>query len=361
MRLTGQSAINDEQFGTLSKGAGWNAIGTAAAVLLILWLALRSARIVGAVVITLMIGLVVTAAAGLLLVGAFNLISVAFAVLFVGLGADFGIQFGVRYRSERHEVDVVGPALRGAAAKAGSALALAACGVTAGFFSFLPTDYRGISELGEVAGVGMIIAFAATMTVLPALISLLQPRGEPERMGYAFLAPVDDFLGRHRIGVVVVTLAVVLAGTPLLAWLRFDFNPMHLQDPSGEAVRTYRELARDPSTGVAAVDAAASSLAAARDLAQRVAALPSVQSVRTVDALVPADQPPKLAAIQRAATTLLPALEPAHPAPPPTDAEDVGAIRAAAAALPHDGVGDRLRPLLTELAAAAPGDACPRE
>ena len=113
LRLTGQAPVNDEQFATLSNGAALNGIGTAVAVLAILWLALRSGRIVLAVVLNLIAGLVMTAAAGLITVGAFNLISIAFAVLFVGLGADFGIQFGVRYRAERHEHDDVQQALSG--------------------------------------------------------------------------------------------------------------------------------------------------------------------------------------------------------------------------------------------------------
>ena len=46
LRLTGQAPVNDEQFATLSNGAALNGVGTAAAVLLILWLALRSGRIV---------------------------------------------------------------------------------------------------------------------------------------------------------------------------------------------------------------------------------------------------------------------------------------------------------------------------
>ena len=354
LRLTGQAPVNDEQFATLSSGAALNGIGTALAVLFILWLALRSGRIVLAVVLNLVAGLAITAAAGLLTVGAFNLISVAFAVLFVGLGADFGIQFGVRYRSERHETDEVRAALRSAATKAGSALALAAAGVTAGFFSFLPTDYKGVSELGQIAGQGMVIAFVLTLTLLPALLSVLRPPGEPERLGYAFLAPVDLFLGRHRILVVAATLGVVLAGSPLLAYLRFDFDPMHLQDPSGEAVRTYRDLGRDPSTGVAAVDAATPSLADARTLAQRLAALPEVQSTRTIDVLIPTDQAPKRDAIRRAAETLQPALNPPQTRPAPTDAETVAAIRAAAAALPTGPDEDRLKPLLTRLADADP-------
>ena len=81
------------------------------------------------------------------MVGALNMISVAFAVLFVGLGVDFAIQFSVRYRAERHDVPKFF-ALTKAAEKIGVPLTLAAAAVAAGFLSFLPTDYRGVSELG---------------------------------------------------------------------------------------------------------------------------------------------------------------------------------------------------------------------
>ena len=94
------------------------------------------------------------------MVGALNLISVSFAVLFVGIGVDFGIQFSVRYRAERHqESGSRHGAVRSAAAHVGAPLTLAAAATAAGFFSFLPTDYRGVSELGLIAGVGMLIAF----------------------------------------------------------------------------------------------------------------------------------------------------------------------------------------------------------
>ena len=354
LALTGQAAINDDQFSTLSNGAALNGVGTAAAVLLILWLALRSGRIVLAVVLNLVAGLVITAAAGLLMLGAFNLLSIAFAVLFVGLGADFGIQFAVRYRSERHETQDTGVALRGAAAKVGGALALAAAGVTAGFFSFWPTNYRGVSELGQIAGTGMLIAFASTITLLPALLAVLKSPGEPERLGYAFLAPVDDFLGRHRKAVVICTLGTVLAGAPLLTRLHFDFNPMHLQDPDAQAVQTYRDLGRDPDTGVAAVDTAADSLEAARDMARRMDALPQVHGTRTIDALIPTEQTQKIALVQRAAVTLLPALSPAALRPAPTDKDTIDAIRALAVALPDGEPENRLRALLHRLTEADP-------
>ena len=105
-----------------------------------------------------------------MLVGTLNLISVAFFVLFVGLGIDFGLQFAVRYRAERHDTGALRPALLSAARKAGGPLALAAAATALGFFSFMPTSYRGLSELGQIAGCGMIIAFLTSITLVPALL-----------------------------------------------------------------------------------------------------------------------------------------------------------------------------------------------
>ena len=72
-----------------------------AGVLATLWLALRSFKIIFAILVTLVVGLAVTMGLGLFFVGVFNIISIAFIALFVGLGVDFGIQFSVRYRAER--------------------------------------------------------------------------------------------------------------------------------------------------------------------------------------------------------------------------------------------------------------------
>jgi len=91
VRLTGMVPMADEEFATVQHGALVNAIVTIVVVLVILWLALRSAKIILAVFINLFVGLALTAALGLMMVGALNMISVAFAVLFVGLGVDFAI------------------------------------------------------------------------------------------------------------------------------------------------------------------------------------------------------------------------------------------------------------------------------
>jgi len=333
VRLTGPVPIADEEFGTLREGAVLNGIVTVAVVLFILWLALKSYRIILAVAINLAVGLAITAAVGLVMVGALNLISIAFAVLFVGLGVDFGLQFSVRYRTERHDHADLRKALRSAGKRAGAPLTLAAAATAAGFFSFLPTDYRGLSELGLIAGLGMVIAFLTSITLLPALLQLFNPPGEPEPLGYKMLAPVDRFLEHYRVPVIVGTLLIAAAGSPLLMNLRFDFNPTNLRSPKAESIATYLDMRRDPNMNSHTAEVMTSDVAAADALAKRLGALPEVARTMTISSFVPTDQEPKLAQIRAAATALKGALNPRAVKPAPTDAEVVAALRNGAESL----------------------------
>jgi hopanoid biosynthesis associated RND transporter like protein HpnN len=325
VRLTGPVAMADDEFGTLQENSLFNAAATIVVVLFLLWLALRSGRIILAVFLNLCVGLAITAALGLMMVGALNPISVAFAVLFVGLGVDFGIQFAVRYRSERHDIGELRPALVSTIRNIGAPLTLAAAAVAAGFLSFYPTDYRGVSELGQIAGLGMLIAYATSVTVLPALLTILSPSGEPAAIGYRALAPIDRFLNRHRMPVIVGTGLISLAGLPLLYHLTFDFNPVNLRSPSVESVATFLDLRSDPGIGANAVNVIVPSLSEAARVADSLRKLPEVARVMTVQDFVPPDQDRKLALIRQLGRQLGPALQSEGPAP--TDAQDVLALR----------------------------------
>jgi len=329
VRLTGSVPLADEEYGAIEEGAVINRVGTALLVLLILWLALRSARIVLAVALCVVAGLAVTAAAGLKMAGSFNLISLAFGVLFIGIGTDFAIQFSVRYRAERHHEPGFDKAIGRTANKIGRPLALAAAATAAGFFSFLPTDYTGVSELGLIAGTGMLIAFFTTLTVLPALLSILGAPVETEPIGFKFLAPADRFMSRHRYAVVIGTLAVALAGTPLLLKLQFDFNPLDLSSPKTEAVATLRDLMKDPATDPNTISILAPSLTDTRAVTERLRQLPDVARVTTLESFIPEDQDAKLASIRQAAVALKPELDASHRRPAPSDVEDVAAMERA--------------------------------
>jgi uncharacterized protein len=333
VRLTGSVALSDEEFATVADGAALNGAVTILVVLLLLWLALNQARIVFAVLVNLAVGLTFTAAIGLAMVGALNLISVAFAVLFIGLGVDFGIQFSVRYRAERHANRDLGEALRATARGVAGPLLLAAASIAAAFYSFLPTAYVGLSELGLIAGTGMIVAFLTTITLLPALLSVLRPAGEPAPVGWSALAPLDRFLDRRRNWVVGATLTAIVLGLPLLASLRFDFNPLDLRSRQVESVSTLLDLMGDPDTSPNTIDILEPDLASASALAEKLGRLKEVAKVRTLESFVPKDQDEKLALIDDASFFFENTLTPDQVDPAPTPAQTLEAIDKTAADL----------------------------
>jgi hopanoid biosynthesis associated RND transporter like protein HpnN len=333
LQLTGEVPLADEEFATLQENIGLIAIVMLGAMLLTLWLATRSVRLVAAIMITIIAGLIVTAAVGLLAIGRFNLISVAFIPLFVGLGVDFGIQICVRFNAERAEGSATGAALRQAAIALGAPLSLAAGAIFLGFGAFLPTAYVGIAELGVIAGLGMIVALLFSLTLLPALVLMLKPGTPRGDVGFAALGPVDRLLAQKRSAVLWAFGIAMAASIALLPWVVFDFNPLHLRDPEAPAMRALTDLTRDKDRTPNTIDVLATTPAEARQLSDRLSALPEVAQVVSVDSFVPEDQAPKLGLVQDAALLLDLTLNPFDIAPPPSDADLRTAIIQTAARL----------------------------
>ena len=371
VRLTGNVPMADEEFGTLEDHAVRNASVMLLALLLMLWLAVRSARGVVAIFASLVVGLALTGAIGLAIYHALNLISVAFAVLFVGLGVDFGIQFAVSYRANAVRPGSGRPqridAARRAALQVGASLALAALAIAAGFFAFEPTDYRGVSELGVIAGIGMVVAFVASITLLPALLTIMRVDGMTEGLHFRALAGIDRILQAHRRRVLIGAAVLAFVSLALLPFVRFDFNPLHLRSAKTEAVATVLDLSRDPMTTPNTIDVLAPSLSAAEALGKRIEALPEVSHALTLASFVPTDQAKKLAVISDASSLLDLTLNPGEVKPAPTDADDAQALRdgareltQAADADPSDATASDARRVAASFTALADGPATDR-
>jgi hopanoid biosynthesis associated RND transporter like protein HpnN len=333
VRLTGPIPLQDQQFGSIVDGVVLIALMALAAILLMLWLAVRSPRLMGAILVTMLIGLVAAMAIGLIIFQRFNVISVAFIPLFVGLGIDFGIQFTVRFRWEHGPDSTARAALLRAAAGMGRPLLLAATAIAVGFLAFAPTAYLGVSQLGVIAGVGMFVAVALNLTFLPAMIRLLNPPTiDPPGPG-APLERLDGFILSHRRLVIGVALAGAFASAVTLPLLRFDFNPFHLEEKRSEPVSTLLELMRDPDQSPNSLEIIAPSLAAADADAVKVRRLPQVASARTLSSFVPSDQDAKLASIRDASDLMSFSLDPPVVSSPPGDSEVIGSLQATSASL----------------------------
>ena len=332
VRVTGPVALSDDQLSALSEGAGVAAALSLGLLLLFLILAMRSLRTVVAILITLLVGLVACSAFAVSVVGPFNPISVAFGPLFIGIAIDFGIQFSVRYSAERHGAsgaaetgDLQKETFRRTAAGVGAPLVVAGAATAVGFLSLFPTDYRGVSDLGLIAGVGMVVALVLNLTLLPALLTLLRAGGFKEAGGFGWAAPLDSLLVRRRVWIFAGGGLLAAASATALTGLHFDFDPINLENPKAESVQTLFDLMRDPQTTPYTLDVLTPSPKVAADLAGRLGKLPEVSMALWLGSFVPEDQDPKLEIMEDVRGLLEPTLSAAPAKDPPRAEESLAA------------------------------------
>jgi hopanoid biosynthesis associated RND transporter like protein HpnN len=267
---------------------------------------------------------------------------------------DFGIHFSLRVEEDINAGVPLDGALRGAAAGVGGALALTAVAAAIGFFSFLPTAYRGLSELGLISGVGMFIALLANLTVLPAMLTLLPPAKGRRGAADVPVGRLEAAVERHARAIAWGALGLAVVAASSLPWARFDDDPLNLRDPESASVATLLDIIEDPRVQPYAVSVLTPGPAAAAALAERLAALPEVAGTVTLIDYVPKQQDDKLAVIEETAMFLTP-LWGGSPVAPPNAGErrralvDLRAAAAALAAGPGGASAERLRAALARL------------
>lgn len=323
--FTGKIALNAEELKSVSDGAALAGILSTLLVALILGLGLRSLKLVAATLLTLLIGLVWTAAFATMAIGYLNIISVAFAVLFIGLGIDFGVHFALRYSEERTSGKSAPDALFRTASGTGAALALCAPTTALAFFAFVPTAYVGLAQLGIISGTGIFISLIASLTLLPAFLRVLpgktSRRAEPAHQGLA------RAIERHGRGITMTALVIGLAAAFIATNARFDADPIRLKDPTAPSVKAYYRLVEDRDASPYAVQALAGSAAEADALAAQLKAMPAVHRILRLASFVPTGQEEKLARIDTLALLLTPVLQGATAYEPQANPADAEALR----------------------------------
>ncbi len=341
VRLTGSVALADANFATVTEGTAINGPLMLLAVVGLIYLAVKSLRIVVSIMLSLVAGLALTLFFGVVAVGSLNPISIAFGVMFVGIAVDFAIQFVVRFRDEQEREPDSYQAMRQAAGESAAPLSLAAIATAVGFLSFVPTDYTGVSQLGLIAGGGMVIALFVDFTLLPALLALLPPKKLTQSMALPWAAG-DLWLVRHGRLVVALAGLGALVGLGLTPSLPLDFNPLHLQSKKTEAVATFNELALNPDNGVFSVDLLMdpATITAAR---ARCGDHPEILRCLSLADFVPDHQTEKMAIIADLNSVLGTTLTPQHVMAPPSAETLRQSLRQTADRLGAGGVAEHMR------------------
>jgi uncharacterized protein len=313
--MTGEVAMEYDELNTVRHDMTIAGAVSLTLVCLCLGVAFRSLRLVVATLAVLIAGLILSAGFAALAIGYLNLISVGFAVLYIGLGVDYAIHLCLGYRERIQRSLSQKEALLGAIRAVGPSLLLCAITTSIGFFAFIPTAYSGVSQLGLISGVGMFIGFFVTLTMLPALLTLLPYHAGRSTKPFLRLPEwVYRFPLRRRREIRWGALTLALIAVGLLTQIQFDFNPMNLRDPYSESVVTFKKLLASRETSPLTLAVLTDDEAGAATTAARVETLDTVDKAVTILDFIPDQQDEKLTMIEELALLLGPQQKP-FPAP----------------------------------------------
>ena len=319
--VTGEVGLEDDELVGMSSGTFNACIFSVVLVLVILLVAYRSVLFTLATLFTLALGMVFCGAFAAVAVKELNLISVAFAVSNIGLGVEYAIHFCLRYKDNLlHHVHRE-RAIRSTLISTGPSLLLCAGTTSIGLYAFVPTDYKGVSELGLLAGTSLFICLLVTLTVLPALLRFIPVPAKLEPTStHPFLATLAEKMANYTLHyakpISVATLLIAILSIGLVFKVKTDFNPINLRDPNTESVIAFKNLNKNPDTTPMTLTVLAADAAKAKAMEQKLIALATVDKTVSLFDFIPAAQPEKLATIEDMAMMLgsqaqgFPALKP---------------------------------------------------
>jgi hopanoid biosynthesis associated RND transporter like protein HpnN len=350
VRITGDLAVLTEEMSMVRVQVFVAAAASLVLVALVLVTALRSVRLVLATLAALLAGLLWTSGFAALAVGHLNILTTAFAVLYVGLGVDFGIHWALGYRELRAAGEAPEPAAAATGHRVGGALVFCALTTAVGFFAFLPTRFTGVGELGLISGTGVFLSLLATLSVTPALLALGLGHSPKLETAPRRELRLPRWPARHRVAVRIAAAVSAVVAAAAATQLRFESDPLDVRDPRTESVQALRELLREGELSPWTIEVLAPDLEAARRKARRLEALPEVERAMTIEDWVPDHQQAKLRLASRMADALGTAA--------PEAREDAEPSRVDEETLLSVAIEDLLLQLEMD-AALAPGDAAP--
>ncbi len=237
--FTGGLIIDYEEIKSVSSGSIFSGLLSFILVGILLWIAIRNLVVISSILFVIFLGLIITIGITTYTIGSLNLISVAFAVLFIGLSVDYAIQVCSRISEKinfKKKNDCVVKVY-----SIYKTLLFASIPSIIGFLSFIPTDYIGLSELGMISAIGLIVGFIINITLLPSLLLIF-----PDNMKYNFLefdsSGFINLLFRNQ-NILIGTFAIILLFVLFnLKKVGFDSDALNLKDQKLQSVKLAKEL-----------------------------------------------------------------------------------------------------------------------
>jgi hopanoid biosynthesis associated RND transporter like protein HpnN len=292
MGVTGPIALQSDEMNRAMKDATLATWLSLAGQLGLLILFLRCLRRPLIEVLVLVIGLCWTFGVITLVVGRLNILSAHFAPLVLGLSIDYGIHWFCRLEEEEaHHRQLTLEALICAYRRTLPGLIYVGLADMVTFLPLALIGFKGLSELGLIMVLAILIMMSATLILAPCLVIATEKWISTGNQPQCSAAPQSFLkLTWNRPGVIAALgVAVLVLGSISLFHIRFDLNPLHLQNPRTESVvwenRILQESKYSTSFGVVVADSPEQLRAKTGALKQ----LSTVSQVESVFSFLPAD------------------------------------------------------------------------
>ena len=310
INMTGEIPLEHDEMKQLSQTTQVAGLISFLLVCSCLAIGLRSMRLMFTALTILIMGLILTGGFAALVVGHLNMISIAFAVLYIGLGIDYAIHFALHYSIAATTSSTV-EALVETAKEVGPSIFLCALTSSVGFYSFVPTEFVAVSELGIISGSSMFIGLLLTLTVMPAILVLLPlPPNRGRVKGFSLPPAIYNFPLRYAKVIRWCALMLGIAALVSLPKLTFDFNPINLRDQGSESVKLFQQLMKSQEASPMFLTVLVDNEDQLVALANRLEQLPEVKKAQTINDFVPQQQAQKLALIDELSIVLGPSIYP---------------------------------------------------
>jgi len=235
-----------------------------------------------------------------LTVGHLTILSVAFTPILLGLGVDFGIHILARYLEEKNNGLEFNQMVQHAFQHTGKAVSAGALTTALAFFAVMLADFRGIQELGFIAGSGVLLTLIGTFTVLPALLSLTKTRKQSKAKGHLHLNRPLVILERiysHPKSVVIGAVVITTLSAVFMSRVFFDYNLLNLQAKGTESVVWEKKILNHSQRSSWFAVTTADSLENVRRKEKTFKSLPGVRKIRSIEDLIPENQEIKIPAV----------------------------------------------------------------
>jgi hopanoid biosynthesis associated RND transporter like protein HpnN len=246
--VTGPTPLEADEMGSAMADIALATWLSLAAQMLLLILFLRSVKRPLLEGLVLVVSLCWTFALATLVVGHLNLLSIVFAPLMLGITIDFGVHWFCRLEEEQSfQGKTNGNAMTCTMHRAAPAIVYAALAAAASFVPLTLTGFKGLAELGLILTFGVLLTLVATLTLLPSLVLLTERYNYHEPLPKCPGTPRPFLQLSWRNPGLVATAGLLLTalGGVSLLHVKFDLNPLHLQNQKTESVVWEMKLLKD--------------------------------------------------------------------------------------------------------------------